>query len=232
MALKVIGAGFGRTGTNSLKLALEQLGYAPCHHMKEVAPSLEQINWFDQASKGELMDWDNVFVKFEAAVDLPAALYYLELAEHFPEAKIILSVRDAEGWHDSTQETIYAVALNAPTWLKWLVPPIGRLVNMVNRSIWNGVFSGEFENREAAITIFNQHIANVQKNISPERLLVHSAKEGWAPICGFLDKPIPDTPYPRVNEAKDIKRIVAILKMLRWLPWVVLAGVLAAALSQ
>ena len=230
MPLKVIGAGFGRTGTNSLKVALEQLGYDPCHHMKEVGPSLEQINWFDQASKGEVMDWDKVFAKFEAAVDWPVVTYYQELAEHFPDAKVILSVRDAEDWYNSAHETIYAVSRNVPAWLKWLVPPIGRLIAMVNRSIWDGVFAGQFKDRDSTIGVFNQHIEDVKKNIPAERLLVHSAKEGWAPICGFLDKPIPNTPYPRVNEAKEIKRMVMVLKVLGWLPWVLLVGILATVL--
>ena len=116
MGLKVIGAGFGRTGTNSLKVALEQLGYAPCHHMKEVGPSLSQIRWFDAASKGEPVNWDDVFEHFEAAVDWPAAAYYQELSEHYPNAKVILSVRDAEGWYNSAAASIYAFYGNTPKW--------------------------------------------------------------------------------------------------------------------
>ena len=226
MGLKVIGAGFGRTGTNSLKVALEQLGYAPCHHMKEVGPSLSQIRWFDAASKGEAMDWDTVFEKFEAAVDWPSAAYYQELSEHFPQAKVILSVRDAEGWYTSTSETIYAVFKATPTWLMWLVPPINRLMQMVERTVWSGVFAGEFENRDRTIERFNLHIETVKKLIPPDSLLVHNVAEGWEPICNFLDKPVPQIPYPRVNEARDIKRMIVVLKCLRWLPGL-LAGVLA-----
>ena len=225
MPLRVIGAGFGRTGTNSLKLALEQLGFGPCHHMKEVAPSLEQINWFDQASKGEAMDWDKVFAKFEASVDWPSASYYKELAAHFPDAKIVLSVRDAEGWYNSARETIYAVSQCVPNWMRWLLPPVGRLLAMVKRSIWEGKFRGQFENKQLAIEIFDQHIAEVKQAIPADRLLIHSAKEGWVPLCDFLEVPIPDTPYPRVNEAKDIKRMIVVLKALGWLPWMLLIGV-------
>ena len=231
MPLRVIGAGFGRTGTNSLKLALEQLGFGPCHHMKEVGPSLDQINWFDQASRGEVMDWDKVFEKFEASVDWPSASYYNELAAHFPDAKVVLSVRDAEGWYKSAHETIYAVSQNVPTWLRRVAPPVDKLISMVIRSIWEGKFSGQFENRTFAIDIFNQHIEEVKKNIAAERLLIHSAKEGWPPLCEFLEVPIPETPYPRVNEAKDIKRMVTVLKALRWLPWVLLIGVLIAVFT-
>ena len=231
MPLKVIGAGFGRTGTNSLKVALEQLGFGPCHHMKEVGPSLEQIKWFDQASKGEVMDWDQVFEKFQAAVDWPSVTYYQELAAHFPDAKVILSVRDPEAWYDSARETIYAVSQSAPSWLRWLVPPINRLLDMVIRSIWDGQFQGRFDDREATIEVFNQHIIDVQKSIPAERLLVHSATEGWPPICKFLNVPVPDKPYPRVNEAKDIKRMVKILKALQWLPWAVIGALFLMFIS-
>jgi hypothetical protein len=222
MPLKVIGAGFGRTGTNSLKVALERLGCGPCHHMKEVGASIEQINWFDQVSKGEIVDWNQVFAKFDSAVDWPAAAYYQELAALFPESKVILSVRDPDAWYDSVHETIYAVGSSVPRWLRWFVPPVDRLVSMVMRIIWDGIFAGRFEDRSFAINIFNQHIEEVRKNIPADRLLIHSAKEGWEPICEFLQLPIPNTPYPRVNEAKDIKRMVILLKFLGWLPWILL----------
>ena len=222
MGLKVIGAGFGRTGTNSLKVALEHLGYAPCHHMKEVFPSLEQINWFEQASRGDPVDWDKVFSKFEAAVDWPSVAYYQELAEHFPKAKIILSIRDAEAWHKSVSETIYAITKNVPTWLRFVAPPVDRIYTMIHRLIWDGTFSGKFENSEFAIDVFNKHIEDVKRMIPAERLLTHSASEGWEPLCNFLGEPLPDIPYPRVNEAKEIKRAVVVLKFLRWLPALVI----------
>jgi Sulfotransferase domain len=93
MALRVIGAGFGRTGTHSLKLALEQLGFAPCHHMYEVRAHPEQLAFWQAAARGELPDWDEVFAGFAAQVDWPGARFWRELAEHFPHAKVILSVR-------------------------------------------------------------------------------------------------------------------------------------------
>ncbi|MEO2172991.1 MAG: sulfotransferase family protein [bacterium] len=218
MGLKVIGAGFGRTGTASLKVALEHLGYAPCHHMKEVFPSLEQINWFDQASRGDPVDWDKVFSKFQASVDWPSVAYYQELAEHFPDAKVVLSVRDAEAWHKSVSETIYAISNNIPTWLRFVAPPVDRICKMIYRLIWDGTFSGEFENRDFAIGVFNKHIEDVKQIIPAERLLIHTASEGWQPLCDFLGKPLPDLPYPRVNEAKELKRAVIVLKILRWVP--------------
>jgi hypothetical protein len=192
--------------------------------MKEVGPSLSQIRWFDAASKGEIVNWDEVFEHFEAAVDWPAAAYYQELSEYYPEAKIILSIRDAEGWYNSTKTTIYAFFQNVPTWMRWVIPPLNRLLNMVQRTVWDGVLAGEFENRTRTIERFNSHIEAVKKTIPAERLLIHSAAEGWQPICTFLGKPLPTTPYPRVNETKDFQRMFIVMRILRWLPWVLGAG--------
>ena len=148
MTLKVIGAGFGRTGTNSLKVALEQLGYTPCHHMKEVGLSLEQIRWFDRASRGEAVDWDEVYGKFEAAVDWPTVSYYEQLAAHFPDAKVILSARDPDAWYKSARETIFAVYLYMPKWLPAVVPRIRTLFDMIIRTVWDGTFDGRFSDKE------------------------------------------------------------------------------------
>ncbi len=224
MGLKVIGAGFGRTGTTSLKAALEQLGYAPCHHMREVLPDKEQVMWFDQASKKEAIEWDAVFENFDAAVDWPAAAYYKELAEHFPDAKVILSVRDAAAWYKSTRETIYPATVNVPAWLCMAVPSVKRAVQMVNRTIWDGIFNGQFENRDYAIRIYEKHLQEVERTIPKERLLIHSPNEGWEPLCRFLEKPLPENPYPRVNEANVIKRMVLALNFLRALPWLIVGG--------
>lgn len=220
MALKIIGAGFGRTATNSLKIALEQLGYNPCHHMHEVRADNDQIKWFNQAADGNSMDWDIVFEQFEAAVDWPASAYYMELAEHYPEAKVILSMRDADKWYDSTRETIYALSTSIPSWLLVLIPRLRRLSKMVNKTVWNGVFAGQFESRERSIGIYNEHIEQVKQVIAPQRLLLHEAKDGWKPLCEFLGKPIPQTPYPRVNESAEIKNSIKILTWVSRLPWI------------
>ena len=112
MTLKIIGAGFGRTGTLSLKEALEKLGYGPCHHMKEVFLSSEQSEYFYLASMGEKVDWDEVFKDYNSAVDWPAAAYYKELSDKYPNAKVILGMRDANSWFDSASTTIYLMSQN------------------------------------------------------------------------------------------------------------------------
>ena len=226
MALKVIGSGLGRTGTLSLKTALEHLGFNPCHHMKEVGIDPKQIDWFLRASKGEKVNWKLVFDKFEAAVDWPAAAYYKELSEEFPDAKIVMGIRDPEAWYQSVSETIYTVAPNVPGWLKFFVPPAKKWVQMVEQTIWANELEGRFEDKTFAIEFFNRRIAEVKQNIPADRLLVHQPQDGWEPLCKFLDLPVPATTYPWVNEGKEIKRAVKLLKILKWLPLFLLTTVL------
>ena len=229
MPLKVIGAGFGRTATTSLKLALEQLGLGPCHHMYEVAENPQQIDWFSKAGRGEPVNWGEVFGNFGAACDWPSAAYYKELADHFPDAKIVLTVRDPEKWYDSVATTIYPASANPPGWLKVAKPQLWQFFQMTNDIVWQGVFGGQFENRAKAIEIFKNHIQEVKAAIPPERLLIHQAEDGWDPLCALLGKPVPDTPYPRVNEAASMNGLVSRMTWMRRAPWL-LAGIAAALL--
>ncbi len=218
MALKVIGAGFGRTGTLSLKVALEQLGYGPCHHMKEVMLNNDQAEWFSQASKGVEVDWHEVFNKYSSAVDWPAAAYYQELADSFPDAKIVLGVRDPDAWYESVENTIFRVIPNFPKWVRFIFPRSDKVFNMIEKTIWQGEFSGQFEDKGAAIQVFNERIETIKKMFPPERLLIHTSKDGWEPLCEFLDVEIPETPYPWVNDSAKIKRAILVMKILQWLP--------------
>lgn len=227
MGLKIIGAGFGRTGTASMKDALELLGYKKCHHMKEVMLSDKQIAMFDRVSQNLEVDWDDVFDGFEAAVDWPAAARYKDLMQKYPEAKVILTARDPEAWYQSVKGTIYEISNNIPPIIMLLVPRARHIMTMIQRLIWGEVFDGRFEEKQHAIDVYNKNVADVIANVPKDRLLVHSSKEGWQPLCEFLDKPIPDQPYPHSNEGKMFKRVILVLKMLNILPWAVLliAGV-------
>ena len=179
MALKVIGAGFGRTGTNSLKNALEILESQPCHHMLEVFPSENQISWFHDKANGEMIAWDEVFENFGSAVDWPSSAYYQELAEYYPESKVVLSIRDPDKWYDSAKETIYFVSTAIPKWILFLSPKKRKIYEMIQKTIWQGVFDGKFEDRDYALNVFNSHIKEVKSIIPEDRLLIHEAKDGW-----------------------------------------------------
>ncbi len=227
MTLEVIGAGFGRTGTKSMKIALKQLGYARCHHMLEVVQNPSQIDYWSRASLGENMDWDKVFDGFKASVDWPSASYYKELAAYYPDAKVILTVRDPDAWYKSITETIYPLTSSVPAWILFLSKSVRIHTASVNRTIWHGTFDDRMDDQAHVTQVFRDHIEDVKRSIRPDRLLVHEAKEGWEPLCEFLGKPIPDIPYPRVNETRDMKRALGLLKMVSYLPWVLLgAGVL------
>ncbi len=223
MSLKVIGAGPGRTGTLSLKTALEQLGYGPCHHMKSCIESSQQTQWFLDAANGLSVDWRQVFERYEAAVDWPSAAYYRELMQTFPEAVVIFSNRSPDTWYESVASTIFRVVPNLPRWLRWLVPHIDRWGTMVKKTIWDNEFGGQFEDRDMAIEFFNDRLAEVKTLVPPERLLVHSAAEGWGPICEFLGVDKPTTAYPYINDASRLQRAVRVLQLLNYAPAAVLA---------
>ena len=218
MSLRVIGAGFGRTGTLSLKVALEKLGFGPCHHMKEVVENQDQTEWFHRASKGEKVDWHKVFEEYQSAVDWPAVAYYQELADEFPDAKIILGIRDTDAWYQSVKETIYTVIPNFPKWIRLVLPRANKALDMINRTVWIGEFSGRFEDKEFAVDVFNKHIELVRTVFPEERLLIHSAKDGWQPLCNFLGVPVPNEPYPWLNESISFKRNLRIIKAVKWMP--------------
>lgn len=227
MTLEVIGAGFGRTGTNSLQTALHELGYGHCHHMYEVMPSIQQIEYFLAAAKGEKMDWDAVFEGFDAAVDWPSSKYYKELAEYYPQAKVILSVREPEGWYKSTRETIFEISNSSPRWMVALIPRVRKTRAMINATIWEGVFDGRFADKDHAIKVFEENIQEVKRTIPEQQLLIHEAKDGWEPLCEFLNKPVPSTPYPRTNDSADMFKRIKTLKRLQLVPWVLAAALVS-----
>lgn len=196
MTLDIIGAGLGRTATRSLQVALEQLGYAPCHHMFEVNEHPEQATAFLQAARGDFDAMIEFCGRYRAVVDWPAAAFWRPLAEAYPEAKVILSVRPAEGWHASVMATIYpssrAIMMARPE-------ELGDVPDMLDEVIWKGTFDGRFRRSEHAIGVYEAHNTEVIASLPPERLLVFEAGSGWEPICEFLGLDVPEAPYPRSN---------------------------------
>ena len=207
MALQVIGAGFGRTGTLSLKHALEQLGFSKCHHMMEVFANPGQAAQFLAAAQGRAVDWDALFDGYRAMVDWPGCHFWKELMAHYPAAKVILSVRSPESWYASASETIFrAMNMSAGT----QVPPeVASQREMAREIVVNQTFGGRLDDREYCIRIYEEHVARVQREVPPGRLLVFEAAQGWAPLCGFLGVPEPATPYPRINTRDEfLERIL------------------------
>lgn len=214
MPLKVIGAGFGRTGTTSLQQALEDLGFGPCYHMTEAFARPEHAPVWEAAANGQPVEWEDVFGSYQAAVDWPAAAFYQQLMERYPDAVVILTVRDPERWYESTQNTIYAIGkLTASPPVSWLTavfaPHQRRITAMTRRLAWEELFGGRFEDRQYAIDVFNRYNADVQRRVPAERLLVYDVKQGWEPLCAFLDVPVPqDKPFPRLNDTAQFRKAI------------------------
>jgi hypothetical protein len=208
--LKLIGAGFGRTGTASTKAALERLGLFPCYHMFEVGNHPDHSAIWDRAALGERVDFGVLLGDWAATVDWPGCTFYRELMETFPTAKVLLNVRDPSRWYESCLNTIYPGTIR-----RWSDPPekwqpdtsddeakarISRRI-MINHLIWDRTFHGRFEDRDYAIGVFKRHIEEVKNFVPAGRLLVYEVNQGWKPICDFLGVPVPEgVPFPRLND--------------------------------
>jgi hypothetical protein len=207
MPLKVIGAGFGRTGTMSLKLALEQLGFGPCYHMTEVMTRPKHDTMWLALAKGEASDWRPILDGFDATVDWPSTYFWRRLAADNPEAKIILTMRDPDAWYRSAAATIFGrmlefEALRAESGLETIDPARRRHMEMVNAIIVEDTFGGSL-GKENAVRVFTAHNEAVRREVQPERLLVYETGQGWEPLCRFLGVAVPEAPYPRVNTTDD-----------------------------
>ena len=202
MPLKAIGSGFGRTGTKSLKLALEQLGFTPCHHMIEVQSTPGQVDfWADIAAK-RAVDWHEVFDGFEAAVDWPSCNYWREMSAAFPDAQVIHTTRPFEQWWRSFSRTIgESLMTDTPT-----DDPVRlKLRAAVNQMIKMDVFGGMMQDKEVARAAFERREAEVKAGIAPARLLVFEPTDGWEKLCPFLGVPVPETAYPFTNTTEDFR---------------------------
>ncbi|GAA3821075.1 sulfotransferase family protein [Sphaerisporangium flaviroseum] len=211
--MRVIGAGFGRTGTLSLKTALERLGFGPCHHMTQVIERPGQIRrWLDVA-RGRPADWDAILGGYRSCVDWPAAAYWRELAGHYPEAKLILTVRDPQRWLASMNATILRQRGRGSTVAGKAVTGVSRLLGsdfaafteMTGLTVDQRVFDGRMDDPDHLLKAFRAHIDEVTSAIPPERLLVFEVGQGWGPLCEFLEVPVPHEPFPRVNDAADFQ---------------------------
>jgi hypothetical protein len=205
MSIQVIGAGLGRTGTVSLKAALVELGFAKCYHPLEVFASLDQARTWDAAARGEPVDWDRLFAGYRATFDFPGCMFYRELAEKFPEAKVILTVRDPDRWYDSVLQTIHFASNTFPKWAVVLSPRMLVFQRMLDR-LWDQLFRGRFEDRAFAVEVFNRHNEQVRRDVPADRLLIYEVSEGWAPLCAFLGVPLPEgKPFPHLNDAAEFR---------------------------
>lgn len=204
MTLHVIGAGFGRTATMSLRMALDQLGLGPCYHMENVLQEmvLRVPHWNDALAGAP--QWSTVYDGFGSAVDWPTAAFWPDLATAYPDAKVILTTRDAEKWWDSFSQTILFV-LQSPD--KW--PPAQKdWLDMVVRLVIGHSLGGKTD-RDSVIAAYLANEAAARDTLPADRLLVFEAGDGWEPLCAFLGQPVPDTPFPRSNSRQEFFDLLA-----------------------
>ena len=199
VTLRVVGAGFGRTGTLSLKRALETLGFGPCYHMAEVAAHPDHVDLWRRAWRGEDV-WAELFDGFGAAVDWPAAAFWQPLADIYPDAKVVLSLRDGDSWFKSATDTIFRSMLEG---LASEDATIRERLLMAKEIIVDGTFNGDLTDRANAIAAYEANIAVVRATVPASRLVEVHAKDGWAPLCAGLGVAEPDEPYPRVNTTEE-----------------------------
>ena len=199
MSLKVIGAGLGRTGTMSLKVALEQLGFGPCYHMVDVWARMPgSLPLWEAAARGE-PHWEAIFTGYAATVDYPGCTYWRELVAAYPDAKVVLSMRNADSWFESVSSTIFG-------------PQSRRTIAHVGaEAFFEGSVVGRFDqqrmdDRAYMTDFFERWNAAVIDELPPHRLLVFEAKQGWQPLCDFLGVPVPESPYPRINSREEMQQ--------------------------
>ncbi|HET6725242.1 MAG TPA: sulfotransferase [Gammaproteobacteria bacterium] len=195
MSVRVIGAGLGRTGTTSLRQALEHLLDGPCYQMPDVYRNPAHVALWHDAVRGEMPEWNDLFAGCAAVVDWPAASFWRELSNAYPDALIVLSVREPESWWRSANETIFSVLQNS-TNEPWRV--------MVT-DLFASRFTGSFSDKSACIAAFERHNAEVREGVPGDRLLEWQPSDGWRPLCNALDLPIPDRPFPHANTTKEFQ---------------------------
>jgi len=206
--MDVIGAGFGRTGTLSLKTALEQLGFGPCMHMVSVLEDSERVALFQRAAENDAGSLERALDGCRSTVDWPGTFFWHDLVAKYPDAKVILTVRDPQKWYDSAYRTIFQAA-NARRDATEVPPGVGAVMDMVHAVVWDGTFGGRFDDRDHAVRTFEEHNAEVRRTVPAERLLEFQVSQGWEPLCGFLGRPVPDLPFPRLNDSAEFEQRVA-----------------------
>ncbi|MCY1127052.1 hypothetical protein OU426_09310 [Frigidibacter sp. RF13] len=206
MALEVIGSGFGRTGTKSLKAALERLGFGPCHHMHEIVEDPPQVAHWQNLAAGRSVDWNQVFAGYKSQVDWPGAHVWRELAAAFPRAKVVHTVRPEEAWWASFNKTIGKLMQR---YKELPMPPhIGDMLTAWDDLAGKATFDGKLGDREVALAAYRRRTEEVREALPKERLLVFDVAEGWKPLCAFLGVDAPDEPFPHHNLRADFWEVL------------------------
>lgn len=205
MGLRVVGAGLGRTGTKSLKTALERLLGGTCHHMMEVFQRPEQVPVWTAASEGTMPDWHALMADFTASCDWPSAAFWPELSAAFPDALVVLSTRDPDAWYRSANATIFV-----PIRAALATPPGTDPWSDMARALFTHRFCAEVDDEALMKQRFVEHNERVRREVDPDRLLVWEASHGWEPLCRALALPVPDEPFPLTNTTEEFQEMMGV----------------------
>jgi len=238
----LIGAGLPRTGTMSTRVALQQLLKGDIYHMATVAHERPDHHplWRKAMEKKESVeDWQTTLADFRGGVDYPISNHYQELMVAFPNAKVLLNVRDPVKWYTSVKESIFKAHSTMDSWpCSWFFTLLGRkdtndLVGQMSRHPpkWStsglGMFGAVSAGEEKAVQFYHDHVNEVKAHVPADRLLVWEVKEGWAPLCKFLDVPVPDGPFPRVNDTEKINGMRKMFLRVSWFCIVIVPAAMA-----
>ncbi|MFP4342073.1 MAG: sulfotransferase family protein [Cyclobacteriaceae bacterium] len=212
MPLQIIGLGMGRTGTLSLKIALEKLGYGPCYHMEDLLRQPKDVIYWEEIKKRGATDWEKLFGNYRSAVDFPVVACYQPLLEKYPDAKIILTIRDENEWYESASRTIFNTEPGLGGKIKMaLQMPFSPRLRMLMRvfrmsgQFWQEHVGKNFREKEAAIAFYRRWNEQIKNDLPAERLLVYEIKEGWQPLCDFLGVEVPAEEFPLANTRQQFQ---------------------------
>lgn len=217
MSIKIIGAGFPRTGTNSLKRSLEMLGYEKTYHFKDLMNVPTNLPYWQELQATGNMKWDEIYDGYQASVDFPCYPWYKEHMARYPDAKVIMTVRSFESWYESMRKTIYVSGPQTPIAKISLLSKMlfsARLRNLfkcikfVKNFLFNIQFEGKFDDKEFVRSVWEKHIAEVKAHVPSDKLLVFEVKDGWKPLCEFLGVPEPPEPLPHLNKKENFKQMI------------------------
>lgn len=218
MSIKIIGAGFPRTGTTTLKRSLEILGYSKTYHMKELLVRPENVQHWLSLEETGTMDWDTIYEGYQASVDFPCYPFYKEHMKRYPDAKVILTVRPFEKWYTSAYNTIWKAGpqtIGEKMTMMYRLATDSRIrgvfkcIKMVQRALWVRQMEGRFEDKAFAETKWYKHIEEVKAHVPADKLLVYDVRDGWGPLCEFLGVPEPAEPLPHLNKKENFKTMLA-----------------------
>ena len=217
MSIKIIGAGFPRTGTNTLRESLEKLGYVKTYHMKNLLTNPDNLKYWATLKATGTTDWEKLYDGYQATVDFPCYPWYKEHMKEYPDAKVILSIRPFEKWYTSYHSTIWQ-AQNPPESERAAMgeriaadprlQSVMKVMAFSKQAMTEDHFQGKFLDKEFMEKVFNEHNEEVKRYVPADKLLVFDVSEGWEPLCKFLDVGVHDEPLPHTNKKEDFHEMV------------------------